>query len=270
MSEAVGTELLDGLTTIASQAAAAILAAQKTGLGRREKADRSPVTNADKAAERMILEGLARLLPGVTVISEEAAGHRGPENLGRRFLLVDPLDGTSELLAGRDEYTVNIALVENGIPTAGVISAPAYGVIWRGATGSGAERITLPPGAAMADARVRSPIRTRARPDRAVRVMVSRSHLDAATIAYVHRIPQAERLACGSALKFCRLAEGAADLYPRLGPTSEWDVAGGHAVLLAAGGDVLRPDGSPLLYGQTDFRVPAFIAFGDPSMAATP
>jgi 3'(2'), 5'-bisphosphate nucleotidase len=269
MSKIIGLELLDGLTMIASRAAAAILATQTSGLGVREKADRSPVTAADEAAERVILEGLARFLPGLPVISEEAIGHRPTSNLGSRFLLVDPLDGTRELLAGRDEYAVNIALVADGVPVAGVIAAPARGVIWRGATGTGAERIELPPGAAPADARTRKRIHTRARPDRSVRVLTSRSHLDAATLAYVDRLPQAEQVRCGSALKFGMLAEGTADLYPRLAPTSEWDIGAGHALLLAAGGGMLRPDGEPLLYGQNDFLVPAFIAFGDPSVPVT-
>jgi 3'(2'), 5'-bisphosphate nucleotidase len=265
MSEIVGLDLLDGLTMIASQAAAAILAAQKSGLDRREKADHSPVTAADQAAERVIFEGLARLVPGVTVISEEATGHRRPDALGRRFILVDPLDGTRELLAGRDEYTVNIALVEDAVPIAGVIAAPATGVIWRGASGRGAERIELSPGAGLALARSRRPIHTRSRPDHGIRVMVSRSHFNAATAAYLDRLRRVERVSCGSAIKFGMLAEGRADLYPRLGTTSEWDVAAGHAVLLAAGGGVVQPNGGPLLYGQSDFRVPAFIAVGDPS-----
>jgi 3'(2'), 5'-bisphosphate nucleotidase len=263
-------DVLDDLTAIASQAGAAIRATQQSGLGQREKADRSPVTSADEAAEQSIFEGLARLLPGVTVISEEATGNRRPDDLSKRYLLVDPLDGTRELLAGRDEYTVNIALVENAVPIAGVIAAPALGVVWRGAIGWGAERLSLSPGAVPADAHDRRAIHTRPRPGRGLRVMVSRSYLDPATIAYVERLPLAERVPCGSALKFGILAEGAADLYPRLGPTSEWDVAAGHAVLLAAGGGVVRPEGQPLLYGQGDFRIPAFIAFGDPSVAAAP
>jgi 3'(2'), 5'-bisphosphate nucleotidase len=259
-------ELLDGLTLIASQAAAAILAAGISGLHRREKSDRSPVTAADEAAEEVILEGLARLLPGLAVVSEEAAARNVPMRLGSRFLLVDPLDGTRELLAGRDEYTVNIAIVENARPIAGVIAAPARGVIWRGVADLGAEQVALAPGASPAQAHDRRAIRTRRpRPDRAARVLVSRSHLDPATSAYVDRLPQAERVACGSSLKFGMLAEGAADLYPRLSPTSEWDVAAGHALLLGAGGDVIRPDGQPLRYGDAGFRIPAFIACGDPS-----
>lgn len=270
MGDVVAEDLLDDLTLIASQAAAAILAALNAGLGRHEKTDGSPVTSADQAAERVILEGLARLLPGVAVVSEEATGHRRPDDLGSSFLVVDPLDGTRELLAGRDEFTVNIALVKDTAPVAGVIAAPMLGVIWRGVVGRGAERLSLAPGAVPAQASGRRAIHTRARPDRGPRVLLSRSHLDAATSAYVDRLSHAERVACGSALKFSMLAEGAADLYPRLGPTSEWDIAAGHAVLLAAGGGVLRPDGGPLLYGKADFRVPAFIAFGDPSVPATP
>jgi 3'(2'), 5'-bisphosphate nucleotidase len=263
MSEVFGMDLLDSLTLIASQAAAAILAVQKSDLGWREKVDRSPVTAADEAAEKLILEGLAGLVPHLTVISEEASAGRHWESPGKRFLLVDPLDGTRELLAERNEYTVNIALVEDAVPTAGVIAAPALGVIWRGAKGCGAERIELPPGASPREARVRRSIHTRRRPDRGVRVLVSRSHLDPATAAYVERLPHAEPVRCGSSLKFGMLADGSADIYPRLAPTSEWDIAAGHAVLLAAGGDVTRPDGSPLRYGQPDFRVPAFIAVSD-------
>jgi 3'(2'), 5'-bisphosphate nucleotidase len=265
MSEIISKTLLDELTFIASAAAAAILEAQRSGLGQREKADRSPVTAADEAAERVILDGLARIVPDVPVVSEEATGRRRPNDLGTRFFLVDPLDGTRELLAGRDEYTVNIALVEDGSPVAGVIAAPARGLTWRGARGLGAERMVLAPGAAPAQARDRMPIRTRKRPARGPRVLVSRSHLDPGTAAYVDRLPEAERVPCGSSLKFGVLAEGAADLYPRLAPTSEWDIAAGHAVLLSAGGALTQPDGRPLRYGQADFHVPAFIAVGDPS-----
>ena len=264
----VGAELLEGLTRIASHAAGAILTVHREGLNRREKPDRSPVTAADEASEAVILEALARLLPEVPVVSEEAAGQKKARPPGRRFLVVDPLDGTREFLAGRDEFTVNIALVDDGAPVAGVIAAPARGLIWRGLAGNGAERLTLSPGAAPETARERVAIRTRARPPIAPRVLLSRSHLDAATVAYVDRLPRPERISCGSALKFCLIAEGFADLYPRLSATSEWDVAAGHALLLAAGGGVRRPDGGALRYGQGGFLIPAFIAFGDGS--ATP
>jgi 3'(2'), 5'-bisphosphate nucleotidase len=229
--------LLDGLTLIASRAAAAILAIPRPDLRTRAKPDSSPVTAADEASEAAILDGLRRLMPGVPVISEETTAGRTAAPSAGRCLIVDPLDGTREFLAGLDEYVVNIALVEDGVPIAGVVAAPARGLIWRGHAGHGAERLKIAPGAATETARERVAIRTRACPASGARVLVSRSHLDAATDAYVDRLPSPQKIACGSALKFCLLAEGGADLYPRLGQTSEWDVAAGHAVLLAAGGD---------------------------------
>ena len=201
--------------------------------------------------------------PGCRSCRRKAPETARSPGLGRRFVIVDPLDGTREFLAEIDEFTVNIALVEDEIPIAGVVGAPARGLIWRGYAGHGAERLALAPGAAPDAARQRIAIRTRARPTSGARVLISRSHLDAATDAYVDRLPQPERIACGSALKFCLVAEGSADLYPRLGPTSEWDIAAGHAVLVAAGGELRKPDGGALRYGQGDFRVPGFIATGD-------
>ena len=261
--------LLDGLTLVASRAAAAILAVPRPDLKAREKPDSSPVSAADEASEAVILEGLAAFMPGIRVVSEESTGNRAVEGLNGRFFIVDPLDGTREFLAGLDEFTVNIALIDNGLPMAGVVAAPARGLVRRGYAlpgeqGRGAERLALQPNEAPERARERIAIHTRPRPPSGARVLVSRSHLDPATDAYVDGLPQAQRTACGSALKFCLLAEGAADIYPRLAPTSEWDVAAGHAVLLGAGGALRRPDGSPLLYGQGDFRIPAFIATGDP------
>jgi 3'(2'), 5'-bisphosphate nucleotidase len=257
--------LLDGLTLIASRAAAAILAVPRRGLNQRNKPDSSPVTAADEAAEAVILAGLAGLMPDVPAVSEETTGNRAVEGLDRRFFLVDPLDGTREFLAGLDEFTVNIALIENGAPIAGVVAAPARGLIWLGHAGHGAERLALAPGAAPDAARDRVAIHSRARPASGARVLISRSHLDAVTDAYVDRLTRPERIACGSALKFCLVAEGSADLYPRLGPTSEWDVAAGHAVLAAAGGELRRPEGGALLYGRGDFRISGFIATGDPA-----
>jgi 3'(2'), 5'-bisphosphate nucleotidase len=245
--------LLDGLTLIASRAAAAILAVPQLDLNQRHKPDASPVTAADDASETVILAGLAKLMPGVPVVSEETTGNRPVEGLGERFLVVDPLDGTREFLAGLDEFTVNIALIENETPVAGVLAAPARGLIWRGHVGRGAERLALPPGAAP----------DKARPATGARVLISRSHLDPATDAYVDRLARPERITCGSALKFGLLAEGSADLYPRLGPMSEWDIAAGHAVLTAAGGAMRRLDGGALRYGQSNFLVAGFIATGD-------
>lgn len=260
--------LLDGLTAIASHAAAAILAVPPSGLKRREKADHSPVTAADEASEAVILAGLHDILPGIPVVSEESTGQANPQRHEIDFVLVDPLDGTREMLAGRDEYTVNIAILSRGRPLVGVVAAPARGLLWRGIVGTGAERLVLAPGDRPQAARERRTIQARTPPMGALIALVSRSHLDPATEAYLaHRNP-AERISCGSSLKFCKIAEGSADLYPRLSPTFEWDVAAGHAVLAAAGGAVTTPEGVPLAYGRPDCRVTGFIASGDRNTAA--
>jgi 3'(2'), 5'-bisphosphate nucleotidase len=258
MSPAVDARLLDELTTLVSRAAAVVMAKPPANLARRSKSDLSPVTEADEASEGILLEGLARLLPGLPVVSEEAGGVAAPD-----FVLVDPLDGTRELLAGRDEFTINVAIILARRPALGIVCAPALALLWRGMIGAGAERVIFAPGAEPTDAG-RVAIHTSRRRDGLI-AAVSRSHLDAATDAFVARLPNATRLVCGSALKFCRVAEGTADLYPRLSPTFEWDVAAGHALLTAAGGAVTTPDGALLTYGRPGFRIPAFIASGDPS-----
>ena len=226
-----------------------------------------PVTVADEKAEAVILDGLARVLPGVCVISEEAAGRSLPATVPSTFVLVDPLDGTRDFIAGRDEFTVNIAIVEDGRPRLGIVGAPAAGLLWRGVEGRGAERLHLHPGTPARQARERVLITTRPvrLPDSAV--AVSRSHLDAQTVEFLARLPVLQRIACGSAIKFCQLAQGTADCYPRLSPTCEWDVAAGHAVLAAAGGMITKPDGEPLSYGRSElsFRIDAFVAWGDPT-----
>jgi 3'(2'), 5'-bisphosphate nucleotidase len=229
------------------------------------KADRTPVCSADEAAEALLLEGLARLMPGVPVVSEEACAQGARPRPGARFFLVDPLDGTREFLAGLDEYTVNVALISDGVPEIGIIAAPAQGRIWRGAAGHGGERLDLTLGEAPAAGRNLTPLRPRRRPPRGLIAAVSRSHLDSRTAAFVAALPDAEQMTCGSSLKFCRLAEGAADVYPRLAPTSEWDIAAGHAILTASGGVISAPDGAPLDYGRADesFRVPGFVAWAD-------
>jgi 3'(2'), 5'-bisphosphate nucleotidase len=261
--------LLDELTSIVSAAAAAIIAACAGSLDTRTKADLTPVTAADHAAEAVILERLARLLPDTCVVSEEAVGRALPDRIPDRFVLVDPLDGTRELVAGRDEFTINLAIVDGGRPRLGIVAAPAQGLLWRGIEGSGAERLWLSPGAPANAAQGRSIIRTRPAPGAGLVAAVSRSHLDPQTEALLARLPIAARHACGSALKFCQIAEGSADVYPRFSPTCEWDVAAGHAVLAAAGGLVTTPEGAPLRYGRIaeNFRVPAFVAWGDPEAA---
>jgi len=229
----------------------------------RIKADGSPVTSADEAAEAVIRDGLARLVRPFPIISEECSEGRTLPAQSDCYYLVDPLDGTKEFVAGRDEYTINIALVSEGRPVLGVIAAPALGLIWRGIVGRGAERLEFASGKALSP----QPIHSRSSPYGELIIMVSRSHLDPATEAYLKNLPHARRIGCGSSLKFCRLAEGTADHYPRLGPTMDWDVAAGHAILTAAGGTVTELDGSPLKYGTAGLRIPSFLAWGDPAQA---
>jgi 3'(2'), 5'-bisphosphate nucleotidase len=263
--------LIDALTTVVSRAAAAVLAARAGALDPRTKADNSPVTAADESSEALILGEVSRLLPGIPVISEEASARASPGSIDGDYVLVDPVDGTRELLAGRDEFTVNLALVSAGIPVLGIIAAPALGLIWRSAAGGSAERIRLPPGAEATAAAERVPIRSRPRPTSEIIAAVSRSHFDPATEAFLARFANVTRAPSGSAIKLCRVAEGAADIYPRLAPTHQWDVAAGHAILAAAGGIVTTPKGTALSYqpGADRMIVPGFIAWGDRSAVAT-
>lgn len=266
--------LIDSLTTIVSRAAEAVLTIRASALNPRTKADASPVTAADEASEALIMEGVARLMPGVPIISEEAHARGAAAAGGSEFVLVDPVDGTRELVAGRDEFTINLGLVQAGRPTFGIVAAPALGLVWRTAVGGGAERLRLAPGAAANAASDIVAIRTRPMPKIGIVAAVSRSHFDAATDAFLTRLGaqfgEVTRLASGSAIKLCRVAEGAADVYPRLAPTHQWDIAAGHAVLAAAGGTVTTPDRLPLFYppGAEALRVPGFIAWGDPSAVA--
>ncbi len=252
--------LLAPLTELVALAGAAILAVDRSRMRVDGKTDGSPVTEADLASDSIIADGLARLAPDIPALSEERAP---PVGAGRptNFFLVDPLDGTKEFVAGRDEFTVNLALVANGTPLLGIVGAPALGLIWRGVVGQGAERLTANGGPAV-------PIHTRPFPRAGQRwvAAVSRSHGDAATEAFIDARPGALREKLGSAVKFAYVAQGAADIYPRLAPTSEWDVAAGHALVTAAGGKVTDAAGGSLRFGEgKDFVVPAFIAWGDPT-----
>jgi 3'(2'), 5'-bisphosphate nucleotidase len=262
-------QLADLLTGIAVKASAAILQVDFRKADARRKADNSPVTLADEAAQLVILDGLTRLVPGTPVVSEEALCDWQGREPPTEFLLVDPLDGTAEFLAGRLEYTVNIALVRNGTPVVGVIAAPALGLIWRGATDYGAERLPFSAGGKAGKTPRATAIHTRPWPDDEPVAAVSRSHFDAISASFLERVAPVKQVSCGSALKFSRLAEGAIDIYPRLAPTSEWDVAAGHAVVVAAGGIVVGPDGGPVRYGRrhVGFRVEGFTAWGDPAAA---
>ncbi|SEA64099.1 3'(2'),5'-bisphosphate nucleotidase CysQ [Rubrimonas cliftonensis] len=230
----------------------------------REKDDRSPVTAADLAADRVIRAGLAEAYPDIPVVSEESDEARDIAG-DRPFFLVDPLDGTREFLKGSDQFTVNIALIEGGAPAAGVVAAPAAARLYATAPGGGAVAET---GAVDPDAPgdVR-PIASKVADPTALRAVASASHRDAETDAWLARHPVARTVAAGSSLKFCLIAAGEADVYPRFGPTMQWDTAAGHAVLAAAGGATLRLDraGAPLRYGRgagadADWLNPGFVA----------
>lgn len=217
------------------------------------KSDASPVTAADVAAEAIILASLRKHFPDIPVIAEEQAAAGHVEKIGARFFLVDPLDGTKEFISKNGEFTVNIGLIENGAPVMGVVYAPALGEMFAGAAGEGASRTIKG---------VTEKIETRACPPEGPVVLASRSHRDRETEAFIAKQNCSAITNAGSSLKFCRLAEGKADLYPRFGRTMEWDTAAGHAVLVAAGGSVTNTDGTPFLYGKPGFANPAFIAKG--------
>jgi 3'(2'), 5'-bisphosphate nucleotidase len=256
--------LIEPLTELVAQAGAAILAVNRGSMAVDGKADGSPVTEADMAADRVIAEGLARLLPEIQTLSEERS-HLARLPFTSSFFLIDPLDGTKEFLAGRDEFTVNLALVTDGAPLLGIVGAPALGLVWRGIVGRGAERLIVSGAASSPPA----PIHTRTMPVAGNRwvAAVSRSHGDERTEAFIDGRPGAVRQLAGSAIKFCRVAEGVVDIYPRLSPTCEWDVAAGHALVTAAGGKVTDRAGAALRFGagDKDFIVPEFIAWGDPA-----
>ncbi|MGA2054865.1 MAG: 3'(2'),5'-bisphosphate nucleotidase CysQ [Bradyrhizobium sp.] len=255
-------DLMAPLTELVASAGSAILKVDRKRMRIDGKTDGSPVTEADLAADRIIADGLRRLAGDIPALSEERVtpAHAGCPEL---FFLIDPLDGTKEFVAGRDEFTVNLALVANGVPLLGIIGAPALGLIWRGLVGQGAEKLATHSGMGPAQ-----PIRTRRfpSPGQPWIAAVSRSHADAATEAFIDARPGAIRERLGSAIKLAKVAEGAVDIYPRLGPTSEWDIAAGHAIVTAAGGKITDAAGGDLRFGGgKDFIVPAFIAWGDPT-----
>ncbi|MGI3901632.1 MAG: 3'(2'),5'-bisphosphate nucleotidase CysQ [Janthinobacterium lividum] len=233
----------------------------------RLKDDRSPVTEADERAEALILAGLAERLPGWPVLAEEAASRGEGIAACARFILVDPLDGTREFLNRNGEFTVNIGLVADGVPVAGAVYAPVLERLWSGGATARVRRVA--PGGDLSAAVEDRPLRTRTAPAADWTALASRSHGDAETEALLARLPIGPRRAAGSSLKFCVVAEGEADIYPRFGPTMEWDTAAADAVLRAAGGIVLQPDGSPFLYGKAEarYRNGAFVAWGDAEAA---
>ncbi|MCA8888073.1 MAG: 3'(2'),5'-bisphosphate nucleotidase CysQ [Parvularculaceae bacterium] len=254
--------LLDALGALALKAGAKALEIYHSDFDVEAKGDASPVTEADRLGEEIILKGLAEIAPEIPVLAEEAASDGKIPDLGEEFFLVDPLDGTKEFITRNGEYTVNIALVRGGEPVLGAVYAPALGKLYLGAVGKGATLTMIgKDGAAGACA----PIVARRAPDAGMTAVASRSHRSPETDDFLGTLKVAEFAAAGSSLKFCLIAEGAADVYPRLGRTMEWDTGAGHAVLAAAGGGVEEFDGrTPLRYGkkQRGFDNPHFIAWG--------
>jgi 3'(2'), 5'-bisphosphate nucleotidase len=258
------TALLEPIAAAAIAAGEIILAVRARGLSVERKQDFSPVTEADRAAEALIVERLAEIAPGMPVIAEESvAAGRIPE-VGDQFFLVDPLDGTREFVNGGNDFTVNVGLVRDGAPVLGVIYLPASGKLFAGVVGEGAWRAVAEDGVIGE----RRAMHVRPPPEGAVDIVASRSHRTPETDAFIARYQVGQLVNRGSSIKFCALAEGKADLYPRMGTTMQWDTAAGDAILRAAGGRVLTLEGTPLPYGPTDapggeaYKNPWFIATG--------
>ncbi len=257
--------MLDRLADIAISAGEAVLAIYNSpDFSARTKEDGSPVTDADTAAETIIIAALKALAPDTPIVAEEeAAAGRIPETASN-FFLVDPLDGTKEFLNRNGDFTINIALIENGEPVCGVVYAPAHGTIYAGQNGAGARMASVSEGAR----NVWREIKARCPDEVGLSVVASRSHMSPETSTFISRFKVADMVSAGSSLKFCQVAAGDADLYPRLGRTMEWDTAAGDAVLRAAGGRVCTMDGALLRYGKrnqssdVDYANPWFVAAG--------
>ncbi|QIB35188.1 3'(2'),5'-bisphosphate nucleotidase CysQ [Ancylobacter pratisalsi] len=270
MASNLGDEsLLAEIVQLAVRAGHVVMDVYATDFSAATKADSSPVTEADERAEAIILAGLRRLVPDVPVIAEEECAAGRMPATGSTFFLVDPLDGTKEFLARNGEFTVNIALIEKSAPVMGVVYAPALGVLYAGGpAGAFKARVV---GDALADVE-RIDVRS-ASPS--LKAVGSRSHGSQETMAWLARFSDVSFVSAGSSLKFCLLAEGAADIYPRFGRTMEWDTAAGDAVLRAAGGLVTTCDGHPLTYNKREqaddapFANPHFLAFGDRRLVET-
>ncbi|WP_336367045.1 3'(2'),5'-bisphosphate nucleotidase CysQ [Marinobacter sp. C2H3] len=247
-------DLLPKVLAIAESASDAVLAIYQTDFAVDFKDDKSPITAADIASHKIIVSGLAALTPDIPVLSEEGAQMPWSERQQwARFWLIDPIDGTRDFTQRTGEFTVNIALIEHGEPVLGVVTAPALGEAFWGARGEGAHK------------RERNGVSHAiqvATPGHVQRVVASKNHLNSDTRAFIEQLGEHELVQAGSSLKFCRIAEGRADIYPRLGPTSEWDTGAAHAVLLAAGGSIRTLEGEPLRYGKEDVLNPFFVAAG--------
>jgi len=249
-------KLLLDVTALAREAGRAILEVYASSFSVQEKADSSPLTEADLRSEKLILAGLRRIAPEIPVLSEETGQSAWAVRRNwSRLWVVDPLDGTKEFVQRNGEFTVNIALVDNHRPVLGIVHAPALERDYFACEGIGAFR---------SDARAAGrPIRVSRRGSGAVRVVGSRSHRGSSLDGFLSRVGAHELVEVGSSLKLCLVAEGSADVYPRLGPTCEWDTAAGQCVLEQAGGQVLKLDGEPLAYNREDTLNPNFVGFGD-------
>jgi len=257
MSALSADAVIEPVLALARAAGAAILKVYARDFEVESKADRSPLTQADMAAHHCIADGLAALSEALPMLSEESpAAELEGRRSWQRYWLVDPLDGTREFVKRNGEFTVNIALIEHGQPVFGVVYAPVLDELYWAARGQGSF-LRLAEGEDV-ELRVRQPA------PRPLRVAVSRSHLDPRSAALLEKLPEPQRVSLGSSLKFCRLAQGSIDLYPRFGPTGEWDTGAGQCVLEAAGGAVLDLHGQPLRYNARDTLInPDFIALGD-------
>ena len=256
-------EVAEIFAELALEASVAVMNVYAGAIHARVKADKSVVCDADERAEAIILAGLAERLPYIPVVAEEAASRGEKPRCGRAFILVDPVDGTREFLHRNGEFTINVALIVDGTPRAGAVYAPACGRLWM--AGAHAFAVDVAPGAPLPPRSAREPIRARSHPACGLTALASRSHADDRTEAFLAGLPIAERRCSGSSLKFCVLAEGQADVYPRFGQTMEWDTAAGDAVLRAAGGAVLDETGRALRYGKAErqYRNGPFVAWGD-------
>lgn len=258
------TKLVSALVPAVIEAGALILEIRQRGLSVEQKSDLSPVTEADRAAEEILLKALRKIAPGVPVIAEEAVAGGNLPDVGDEFFLVDPLDGTKEFINGGDDFTVNIGLIRNSEPVMGIVYAPATGDLYAGVSGEGAWKAAVK-NAILGDW---TTIHVRPAPDGPILVVASKSHRTPETDAFIDKYEIDNLVSAGSSLKFALVACGEADLYPRMGTTMQWDTAAGDAVVRAAGGKVVTIEGEPFSYGPNDaegataYKNPWFVVTG--------
>lgn len=258
--------LLEPVLRMTEQAGATIMDVVRAGFDVQQKGDSSPVTIADQRAEAILVAALKECAPNIPIVAEEQASAGDIPDVGDDpFFLVDPLDGTKEFIRGGKSFTVNVALILNKEPVFGVVYAPATDRLFYGHGPNTAHVID----GFQAGGKAKAMTVRKADPQH-LTIVASHSHRNPETEAYLAHYPDAETVSIGSSLKFCLVAAGEADLYPRLGPTMEWDTAAGHAVLMAAGGRVTTPSGDPFLYTKPDFRNGFFMAVGDPTLKPLP